>query len=230
MNLAIAFGAGILSFLSPCVLPLVPAYLVNLAGESAVIGADRRRTVAHAAVFVLGFSAVFTLLWIGIALLGSFGTTFVDWLQRIAGIVLVVLGMHMLGLITIPLLERTTDLRLEGTASGYRRSLLIGVTFGAGWTPCIGPYLALILAILLDTDLASGAVLLLAYSLGLGVPFLLVAGGLGSAHRALDWVRAHIRAVNAAGGTLVIVMGLLLLSGQLTRLNQLFNFLPLLER
>jgi cytochrome c-type biogenesis protein len=228
MNLAIAFGAGILSFVSPCVLPLVPAYLVNLAGESALSGTDRRRTIAHAAVFVAGFSAVFTLLWIGIALLGSFGADFVTWLQRVAGVVLIVLGMHMVGLITIPFLEQATDLRIEGTTSGYRRSLLIGVAFGAGWTPCIGPYLALILTILLNSDLASGALLLLAYSLGLGVPFLLVAGGLGSAHRALDWVRAHLRAVNAVGGTLVIVMGLLLLSGQLTRLNQLFNFLPLI--
>jgi cytochrome c-type biogenesis protein len=228
MNLAIAFGAGMLSFLSPCVLPLVPAYLVNLAGESALSGSDRRRTVAHAAAFVVGFSAVFTLLWVGIALLGSLGGELVVWLQRIAGLGLVVLGMHMIGLITIPLLERATDLRLEQGASGYRRSLLIGIAFGAGWTPCIGPYLALILTILLNTDIASGATLLLAYSLGLGVPFLLVAGGLGGARRALDWVRLHIRAVNAVGGTLVIVMGLLLVSGQLTRLNQLFNFLPLL--
>jgi cytochrome c-type biogenesis protein len=227
MNLAIAFGAGILSFLSPCVLPLVPAYLVNLAGETAVSGTDRRRTIAHAAVFVAGFSAVFTLLWIGIALLGSVGAEFVSWLQRVAGFILIVLGLHMVGLITIPLLERATDLRIEGGSSGYRRSLLIGVAFGAGWTPCIGPYLALILTILLNNDVGSGAVLLLAYSLGLGVPFLLVAGGLGSVSRGLDWIRAHIRAVNAVGGTLVIVMGLLLLSGQLTRLNQLFNFLPL---
>ena len=227
MNLAIAFGAGILSFVSPCVLPLVPAYLVNLAGESALGGTERRRTIAHAAVFVAGFSAVFTLLWIGIAILGSFGADFVSWLQRIAGFVLIVLGMHMLGLITIPLLDRATDVRLEGGASGYRRSLLIGIAFGAGWTPCIGPYLALILTILLNNDLASGAALLLAYSLGLGVPFLLVAGGLGSVRRALDWVRGHLTVVNAVGGTLVIVMGLLLLSGQLTRLNQLFNFLPL---
>jgi cytochrome c-type biogenesis protein len=227
MNLAIAFGAGILSFLSPCVLPLVPAYLVNLAGETAALGTDRRRTIAHAAVFVAGFSAVFTLLWIGIALLGSFGAEFVSWLQRVAGFILIVLGLHMVGLITIPLLERATDLRIEGGSSGYRRSLLIGVAFGAGWTPCIGPYLALILTILLNNDVGSGAVLLLAYSLGLGVPFLLVAGGLGSVRRGLDWIRVHIRAVNAVGGTLVIVMGLLLLSGQLTRLNQLFNFLPL---
>jgi len=228
MNLAVAFAAGILSFVSPCVLPLVPAYLVNLAGETALSGTDRRRTIAHAAVFVAGFSAVFTLLWIGIALLGSLGAEFVVWLQRVGGAILIVLGMHMLGLITVPFLEQATDLRIEGRTSGYRRSLLIGVAFGAGWTPCIGPYLALILTILLDNDIASGAVLLLAYSLGLGVPFLLVAGGFGSVRRALDWVRAHLRVVNAVGGTLVIVMGLLLLSGQLTRLNQLFNFVPLL--
>ena len=228
MNLAIAFGAGILSFVSPCVLPLVPAYLVNLAGEAALSGTDRRRTIAHAAAFVAGFSAVFTLLWVGIALLGALGADLVTWLQRIGGFILILLGMHMLGLITIPFLERTVDLRLEGASSGYRRSVLIGVAFGAGWTPCIGPYLALILTILLNNDVASGAALLLAYSLGLGVPFLLVAGGFGSVRRALEWVRVHIRAVNAVGGTLVIVMGLLLLSGQLTRLNQLFNFLPLL--
>ena len=228
MNLAIAFGAGILSFVSPCVLPLVPAYLVNLAGETALSGTDRRRTIAHAAAFVAGFSAVFTLLWVGIALLGTLGADLVTWLQRIGGFILIVLGMHMLGLLTIPFLERTSGLQLEGASSGYRRSILIGVAFGAGWTPCIGPYLALILTILLNNDVASGAVLLLAYSLGLGVPFLLVAGGFGSVRRALDWVRIHIRAVNAVGGTLVIVMGLLLLSGQLTRLNQLFNFLPLL--
>jgi cytochrome c-type biogenesis protein len=228
MNLAIAFGAGILSFVSPCVLPLVPAYLVNLAGETALSGTDRRRTIAHAAAFVAGFSAVFTLLWVGVALLGTLGTDLVTWLQRIGGFILIVLGMHMLGLITIPFLERTVDLRLEGASSGYRRSVLIGVAFGAGWTPCIGPYLALILTILLNNDVASGAVLLLAYSLGLGVPFLVVAGGFGSVRRALAWVRVHIRAVNAVGGTLVIVMGLLLVSGQLTRLNQLFNFLPLL--
>jgi cytochrome c-type biogenesis protein len=228
MNLAIAFGAGMLSFLSPCVLPLVPAYLVNLAGESALSGADRRRTVAHSAAFVAGFSAVFTLLWVGIAVLGSLGGELIVWLQRASGLALVILGMHMIGLLTVPLLERATDLRLERGASGYTRSILIGIAFGAGWTPCIGPYLALILTLLLNTDVLSGAVLLLAYSLGLGVPFLLVAAGFGSFRRALAWVRLHIRAVNAVGGTLVIVMGLLLLSGQLTRLNQLFNFLPLL--
>ncbi|HEX9268932.1 MAG TPA: cytochrome c biogenesis protein CcdA, partial [Candidatus Limnocylindria bacterium] len=129
MNLAVAFGAGILSFLSPCVLPLVPAYLVNLAGESALGGADRRRTMSHALVFVLGFSAVFTLLWVGIALLGGLVGDFVTWMQRIAGALLIVLGTHMLGLITIPFLDRPSDVRLGEGTRGYTRSLLIGVAF-----------------------------------------------------------------------------------------------------
>ena len=228
MNVLIAFGAGMLSFLSPCVLPLVPAFLVNIAGEAALGGTDRRRTLTHALVFVVGFSAVFTLLWIGIALLGAFVGTFVTLMQQAAGVLLVVLGMHMVGLITIPFLARATDLRLGERSHGYPRSFLIGIAFGAGWTPCIGPYLATILALLLNTDLRAGAVLLLAYSLGLGVPFLLVAGGFSFARRGVAWVRVHIRVVNAVGGTLVIVMGLLLLSGQLTKLNQLMNFAPLL--
>lgn len=228
MNVAVAFGAGILSFLSPCVLPLVPAFLVSIAGESALDGTARRRTFAYALSFVLGFSVVFTLLWVAIALLGALAGEIVYWLQRLGGLVLVVLGMHMVGLITVPVLLRRLDLRLEGERTGHPRSFLIGAAFGVGFTPCVGPYLAVILNLLLGTDLGSGAVLLVAYTLGLGVPFLLIAGGFGAARTAMRWLGAHVRAVNAVGGTLVIVMGLLLLSGQLTRLNQLFTFLPLL--
>jgi cytochrome c-type biogenesis protein len=134
----------------------------------------------------------------------------------------------MLGLIRIPLLARGLDLRLERGRGGLSRSFLIGVAFGIGFTPCVGPYLGAILTLLLNEDLASGAVLLVAYALGLGVPFLLLAGGLGGAQRAARWLAAHIRAVNLAGGTLVIAMGLVLASGQFARLPQLFNFLPLL--
>ncbi len=227
MNVAVAFGAGILSFLSPCVLPLVPAFLVSIAGDTALAGTARRRTLAHALAFVLGFSVVFTLLWIAIALVGALAGELVYWLQRLGGLLLVVMGMHMVGLITIPLLLRRLDLRLEGERTGYTRSFLIGTAFGVGFTPCVGPYLALILNLLLGTDLSAGAVLLVAYALGLGVPFLLIAGGFGTARNATRWLGAHVRAVNAVGGTLVIVMGLLLLSGQFTRLAQMFSLLPL---
>ena len=198
---------------------------MNLAGESALSGSDRRRTVAHAAAFVVGFSAVFTLLWVGIALLGSLGGELVVWLQRVAGLALVVLGMHMVGLITIPFLMRELDLRLEGNTTGLPRSFLIGLAFGVGFTPCVGPYLALILDLLLNEDLASGAVLLLAYALGLGVPFLVIAAGIGGTQRVTRALARGIRVLNLAGGTLVIVMGLVLVSGQFTKLPQLFNFL-----
>ncbi|TME87671.1 MAG: cytochrome c biogenesis protein CcdA [Chloroflexi bacterium] len=225
VNVAIAFGAGILSFLSPCVLPLVPAFLVNMAGEAALAGTQRLRTVAHALAFVLGFSVVFTLLWVAIALVGALAGELVYWLQRIGGILLIVLGMHMVGLITIPFLMRELDLRLEGNTSGLPRSFLIGVAFGVGFTPCVGPYLALILDLLLNEDLASGAVLLLAYALGLGVPFLVIAAGIGGTRRATRVLARGIRVLNLAGGTLVIVMGLVLVTGQFARLPQLFTFL-----
>ena len=228
MNIAIAFGAGMLSFLSPCVLPLVPAFLVDMAGEAALAETQRARTIAHALAFVVGFSAVFTLLWVAVALVGALAGEMVVWLQRIGGLLLVVLGMQMLGLIRIPFLAQGLDLRLEGGTTGLARSFLIGIAFGIGFTPCVGPYLALILDLLLNSDLASGAALLLAYALGLGVPFLLLAGGLGAARRVARALAAHVRLVNTVGGTLVIVMGLVLVSGQFARLAQLFNFLPLL--
>lgn len=227
MNVAIAFGAGILSFLSPCVLPLVPAFLVDMAGEAALAGTQRARTLVHALAFVLGFSTVFTLLWIAVALVGSFAGEMVSWLQKVGGLLLVVLGMQMLGLIRLPFLARELDLRLERGTSGLPRSFLIGLAFGVGFTPCVGPYLGAILTLLLGEDLGSGAVLLVAYALGLGVPFLLLASGLGAAQRVARWLAAHIRVVNLAGGTLVIAMGLVLVSGQFARLPQLFNFLPL---
>jgi cytochrome c-type biogenesis protein len=224
---AIAFGAGVLSFVSPCVLPLVPAFLVNMAGEAALAGTNRGRTVAHALVFVIGFSTVFTLLWIAVALVGALAGEMVFWLQRVGGLLLVVLGMQMVGLVRIPLLARELDLRLEGNTTGLPRSFLIGVAFGVGFTPCVGPYLGAILTLLLNEDIASGALLLVAYALGLGVPFLLLAGGIGGAQRVARWLAAHIRVINVVGGTLVIAMGLVLVSGQFARLPQLFNFLPL---
>jgi cytochrome c-type biogenesis protein len=227
VNVAIAFGAGILSFASPCVLPLVPAFLVDMAGEAALAGTQRARTILHAFAFVLGFSTVFTLLWVGVALVGAFAGEMVSWLQRVGGLLLVVLGMQMLGLIRIPLLARELDLRLEGRTTGLPRSFLIGLAFGVGFTPCVGPYLGAILTLLLNEDLASGALLLVAYALGLGVPFLLLASGLGAARRVARWLATHIRVLNLAGGTLVIAMGLVLVSGQFARLPQLFNFLPL---
>jgi cytochrome c-type biogenesis protein len=230
VNVAIAFGAGMISFLSPCVFPLVPAFLVDMAGEAALSGTQRTRTLAHAFAFVVGFSVVFTLLYIAIAVVGALAGQMVFWLQRVGGLILVLLGLQMLGLIRIPLVARGLDLRLESGTTGLTRSFLIGLAFGIGFTPCAGQYLGAILMVLLvEQDLASGGVLLISYTLGLGVPFLLLAGGLGGTRRVARWLASHIRVVNLLGGTLVIAMGLVLSAGQFGVLAQYFNFLPVLE-
>jgi cytochrome c-type biogenesis protein len=200
-----------------------------MAGEAALAGTRRARTFAHALAFVLGFSIIFTFVWVAVALVGlALASEVRFWLQRVGGFVLVILGMQMVGLITLPVIGRELDVRLEGRTTGLTRSFLIGLAFGVGCTACIGPYLAVILDLLLFVDVPSGAVLLLAYALGLGLPFLLLATGVGAVRRSARWLASHIRVVNLAGGTLVILMGLVLVSGQYGQLPQFFNFLPLL--
>lgn len=226
MNVAIAFGAGLLSFLSPCVLPLVPAYLADLTGAASRGEATTRaRAFAHALAFVLGFSLVFTLLWVAIAAFAQAAGDLITWAQRLGGVLLIVLGLHLAGVVTLPFLAMTRQARVGGHPGSLARSFAIGVSFGAGWTPCVGPYLAAILALLLSTtDLAAGSALLFAYALGLGVPFLAAALALDRMRGLLRALQSRARAIEIAGGTLVIVMGVLLVSGRFTQVAQLFNF------
>lgn len=225
MNVALAFGAGLLSFLSPCVLPLVPAYLADLTGAAARgEAATRGRAFAHALVFVLGFSAVFTLLWVAIAAFAEVSGDLILWAQRIGGLVLIVLGLHLAGVVTIPFLAMTRQAQVRG-APGLARSFAIGVSFGAGWTPCVGPYLAAILGLLLgSTDLVAGGALLFAYALGLGLPFLVAALAMDRLRGVFSALQRRARAIEMAGGTLVVIMGILLVSGRFTQVAQLFNF------
>jgi cytochrome c-type biogenesis protein len=227
MNVAIAFGAGLLSFLSPCVLPLVPAFLADLTG-AAVRGEPvaRSQALRHAAAFVLGFSAVFTGLWLAIAAFASAAGELRYWFERIGGLFLIVLGLHLTGVITIPLLATTRQFRVGGIPGTMWRSFAVGVTFGAGWTPCVGPYLGLIVGMLLvSSDLAAGGVLLFAYALGIGLPFLVAAFALDRLRGSLQLLRRRARAIEIAGGTLVVVMGVLLMSGRLNDIAQRFSFL-----
>jgi cytochrome c-type biogenesis protein len=232
---AVAALVGLISFASPCVLPLVPGYLSYVAGlvgtgpaadEPAGGGgtatavrtevSPRSRMVAGALLFVLGFSAVFIAFATAFGGLGRLMLEHADLLNRVFGVVTVLVGLGFLG--WLPLLQRTTRLTAR-PAAGLAGAPLLGIVFGLGWTPCLGPTLAAVYSLALaEGTAARGAVLGLAYCLGLGVPFVLVALGARWAVGATAFLRRHARAVTRIGGAVLVVVGLLLLTGAWTEL------------
>ena len=264
---AFAFAAGILSFLSPCVLPLVPAYLAHLTGTAATLGperAGRRDTVTHAASFVLGFTAVFTFIGASVGLIGAVVSQDSSYavrdnlpvLARIGGVFLVIMGLNLIGVIRIPWLYRTYTLetasasggRLAAGAAGggtivmggrgsswhgltYAKSFGVGSAFAVGWTPCIGPVLGAILTLSASSSsVAEGGYLLLVYSLGLGVPFLITGMAVVPVTRFLRSVRGLMPLVEILTGVLVIFVGVLLFFNELTIFNTYFSDIPFLDR
>ncbi|HUP52134.1 MAG TPA: cytochrome c biogenesis protein CcdA [Longimicrobiales bacterium] len=237
VGIAIAFTAGLLSFLSPCVLPLVPSYLTFVTGmslEDLQEGVNRRATFVHSILFVLGFSTIFVLLGAAASFLGQFFRYYEVWIARIGGVIIILLGMHLAGVFRLTPLMREKRVHLADKPVGYVGTFGVGLAFGAGWTPCIGPILGAILTYGFSQDtMWAGVGLLSVYSLGLAVPFLL-------ASLALDWFlqvfqrfRRWMPVVEKASGVLLIVLGLLLLTGRFTVLSgYLTRFTPswILER
>lgn len=212
LALAIAIAAGLIAFLSPCVLPLVPGYVGYIGGFTAEADRPHRgRLVLGVLLFVLGFTVVFVAYnWI----LGGAGfllKSHLDLISRIAGVLIILMGLVFIGQFSF--LQRTIKPSWTA-ATGMAGAPLLGLVFGLGWTPCIGPTLAAVLS--LSTTGASpwrGAILGLAFSIGLGIPFLLVALGLNWVTGSLAFLKRHIRAVNIAGGALLVVIGILMVSG-----------------
>ena len=224
-TLVVAAFAGLASFLSPCMLPVIPAFLAQLAGTSLDVSDLRRRDVLlSTALFVAGFSAVFAGLGVTLgAVLQEVAAEALAWLSRIAGTVVILLGLHLTGLLRLPLLDRQYSPR-PGLRSGHVASLLFGASFAVAWTPCVGPILGSTLA-LATTQPAAAFPLLLAYAGGLGVPFLLV--GLFPA-RVLSFLKRHRRAasrVHVAFGATLIGLGVLVFTNKLSLLAnfQLLN-------
>lgn len=215
----IAFLAGLVSFVSPCVLPLVPAYLSLLTGESLeelkaeAAPAARAQTIAHAVAFVVGFSIVFVTLGLTASALGSVLVTHRSLIAQIGGVVVVILGLHMMGMIRLPFLmmDKRAHVQQHGRRTVWT-SLVVGMAFAAGWSPCIGPILAGILAIASQQRNGEAAVLLGAYSLGLAVPFLLAAGAIGAVLPALGRIKRFLPAVEFAAGAFLIVVGFVLVN------------------
>lgn len=218
-GLVFAFGAGVLSFLSPCCLPIYPSYLSYLTGMS--VGElqqnnprARGHVLRHALVFVLGFSVIWVALGLGASALGQFFVGNRDLLSRIGGALVILMGLALLGVLKIPFLMREARLQLARKPQGYLGTFVVGLAFAAGWTPCIGPILTAVLAVAAQSP-GQGAPLLLAFSLGFAVPFILLAYALGSAR----WLMRYSLALERVGGGLMVVMGLLLITGRLERLT-----------
>lgn len=264
---AFAFAAGVLSFLSPCVLPLVPAYLAHLTGTTATLDpgrSNRRETVTHAASFVGGFTVAFSLLGASVGLLGAaFGSDNSNLvrdhqrtLEQVAGVVLIVLGLNLAGVIKLPWLYRTYSFELSasplpaGAAAGggsvamggggggrallggltYGKSFAVGSAFAIGWTPCLGPVIGAILTLsATSADVAQGFYLLLMYSLGLGLPFMITAFAVVPMTRFLRRIRGVLPLIEILAGVTVIFVGALIFLDEATMFNGLFSRIPFLE-
>ena len=237
VGVLIAFTAGVFSFLSPCVLPLVPSYLTFVTGmslEDLQGGVNRKATFVHASLFVLGFSLIFVLLGASASFLGQFFRQYEVWIARIGGGIIILLGLHMAGVFRWTALMRERRVHLNDKPAGYLGTLGVGMAFGAGWTPCIGPILGAILTYGFSQDtMWAGVGLLSVYSLGLAVPFLLAALALDRFLQTFKRFRHWIPIVEKASGILLIFLGLLLLTGRFTILSGwLTRFTPdfILER
>jgi cytochrome c-type biogenesis protein len=230
-----AFGAGLLSFLSPCVLPLVPGYLsfvsgVNMAamrsGEATLGAAERRTVLFNAVAFILGFSVIFIALGASATAIGAALLKYLPLLGKVAGVLLILFGIHMTGLIPIKALYSEKRMHVSQKPLGILGAFVVGCAFAFGWTPCIGPILAGILAIAGSQDTVwQGIALLATYSAGLGIPFLLTALGISQFYRFFDSFKHHFRKVEIGSGVLLIIVGLLIATNSLSQLATYFPFL-----
>jgi len=220
LGFLVAFAAGVLSFLSPCVLPLVPSYLGFITGMTLEeMGGRRKIAMVHALLFVLGFGLIFVILGASATALGSALKYYQVWLQRVGGVLIILFGLYALGVFKFAFLQQEQRVHLDRKPLGYLGSVLVGMAFAAGWTPCIGPILGGILGMAATQgDVGRGMALLGTYSAGLAVPFLVAAWAMESF---LDWFqrfRKYLPWVMRASGILLIFVGLLMVTGEFTRL------------
>lgn len=242
VTLSAAFGAGLISFISPCVLPLVPGYLsfvsgVNMAAarsqtEAVQAPSDTRAVLSNSLAFVLGFSAIFIILGASASAIGQLLGAHQGLLSKVAGVLLILFGVHMTGLLPIKALYAEKRFHMVDKPLGLLGAFLVGTAFAFGWTPCIGPVLSAVIGVASQQDtIAEGVLLLAAYSAGLGVPFLLAAVGINQFYRFFDGIKHHLRKVEIGSGVLLVVVGVLMLTNMLTVLSGMLpGLLPFLNR
>jgi cytochrome c-type biogenesis protein len=213
LGIALAFGAGLLSFVSPCVLPLIPSYLTFVTGVGIdELGHSKRAAFVHALLFVLGFTLIFIALGASATVLGRLLLAYRVWITRVGGALIVLFGLYLLGVARIAAFDRERRVQLANKPVGYLGSVLVGVAFGAGWTPCLGPILGAILTYTAaEADLARGLPLLLAYSLGLALPFLVAAVAVERFLVTVKRFRPYLSRVSQVSGALLVLVGVLMM-------------------
>lgn len=222
---SLAFVAGIVSITAPCALPLMPGYISYISGVSAHEEGNRRRVIAASTLFVLGFALVFTALGASTSALGGFLLGRLPLLIRLSGVFVIFMGLAMLGVLRLPFLQMERRFDLNKIKRGPGGAIPLGMAFACGWTPCIGPVLGAILTAAAATRTVwKGAALLFIYSLGFGVPFLLLGWGSARAGRTFQWLRRHAAGIERTSGVLLVTMGVLLITGYWQRI-----FTPLIR-
>ncbi len=221
IGLALAFSAGLLSFLSPCVLPLIPSYLTFVTGVGLDdLGSARRAALVHALLFVLGFTLIFVALGASATVLGRLLVAYRLWITRVGGALVVLFGLYLLGAVRVTAFERERRVHLANKPVGYLGTALVGVAFGAGWTPCLGPILGAILTYTAATaDLSRGLPLLLAYSLGLALPFLVAAVAVEHFLTAVARLRPYLARVSQVSGALLVIVGVMMMLDYFTAIG-----------
>lgn len=229
IGVLLALSAGLISFLSPCVLPLVPSYVSFITGLSLEdVERSRRTALVHALLFVSGFTLIFLALGATATMIGQLMRGYELWLARVGGLLVVIFGLYLLGVIRVGVFGREGRVHLADKPLGYLGTVFVGMAFGAGWTPCIGPILGGILTFTAsDANLSRGLLLLGAYSLGLAIPFVLAAVALGRFFVLFGWIRRHLGVMNKVAGVMLVAVGLLMITDRFSLLaSWLVGFTP----
>jgi cytochrome c-type biogenesis protein len=215
---------GLISFASPCILPLIPSYVSYITGISydELVSQESRRknmniTFLHSVAFVSGFTIIFVLLGATASLAGSVLSQHLDLIRIVGGVLIIIMGVFVMDVVNIPFLQREAKLQLKARPAGYAGTIVVGMIFGAGWTPCTGPFLGSVLALAMETEtLGRGMALLTFYSFGLGIPFILSALAISAFLSSFNKLRKYFKVIKLVSGVILVIMGVLLITDKMT--------------
>jgi len=232
VSIFVALSAGFISFLTPCILPLIPSYLAFITGISLEelqtevnLKRIRKKVIGNSLMFILGFSVIFIALGASATFIGTFLSDHIRWFEIVGGAVVIVLGLHFAGVFKLKFLEREKKFHMQKKPLGYLGTALVGMAFGVGWTPCVGPILGAILTMAATTqDITKGIVLLVFYSIGLGIPFLISGIVIHKFFEYFKTIRKHFKIITAVGGVLLVIVGVLLITGYFSSISSYFRY------